>query len=68
MRKLIVTNIISLDGYYLAPGGAVMALPLHQGSTATTPSGCAPPTPSCLAASRTRGSRASPDRSRDLSG
>ncbi|MFI6285233.1 dihydrofolate reductase family protein [Streptomyces sp. NPDC051018] len=28
MRKLIVTNIISLDGYYEGPGGDVMALPM----------------------------------------
>jgi hypothetical protein len=27
MRKLIVTNIISLDGYYDGPGGNVMVLP-----------------------------------------
>ncbi len=28
MRKLIVCNIMSLDGYYEGPGGNVMALPL----------------------------------------
>lgn len=28
MRKLIVTNIVSLDGYYEGPGGNVMALPM----------------------------------------
>jgi dihydrofolate reductase len=28
MRKLIVTNITSLDGYYEGPGGNVMALPM----------------------------------------
>ena len=28
MRKLIVTNIMSLDGYYEGPGGNVMALPM----------------------------------------
>jgi dihydrofolate reductase len=28
MRKLIVHNIMSLDGYYEGPGGDVMALPL----------------------------------------
>jgi dihydrofolate reductase len=31
MRKLIVTNIVSLDGYYEAPGGDVMVLPMDQG-------------------------------------
>ncbi|HEU4948419.1 MAG TPA: dihydrofolate reductase family protein [Kribbella sp.] len=28
MRKLIVTNIVSLDGYYEGPGNNVMALPM----------------------------------------
>jgi dihydrofolate reductase len=28
VRKLIVTNLMSLDGYYEGPGGDVMALPL----------------------------------------
>jgi dihydrofolate reductase len=28
MRKLIVTNIISLDGYYDGPGGDVMVMPM----------------------------------------
>ena len=31
MRKLIVCNIISLDGYYEGPGGDVMALPFDEG-------------------------------------
>ncbi|TYB41550.1 dihydrofolate reductase family protein [Actinomadura chibensis] len=30
MRKLIVTNIVSLDGYYEGPGGDIMALPFHE--------------------------------------
>jgi dihydrofolate reductase len=30
MRKLIVTNIVSLDGQYEGPGGNVMALPMDQ--------------------------------------
>jgi dihydrofolate reductase len=30
MRKLIVTNIISLDGYYEGPGRNVMALPMDH--------------------------------------
>jgi dihydrofolate reductase len=30
MRKLIVTNIVSLDGYYEGPGNDVMALPFHD--------------------------------------
>lgn len=30
MRKLIVTNIVSLDGYYEGPGGNVMVLPMDQ--------------------------------------
>lgn len=29
-RKLIVTNIISLDGYYEGPGGNVMVLPMDD--------------------------------------
>ncbi len=31
MRKLIVCNIISLDGYYEGPGKNVMALPFDEG-------------------------------------
>jgi dihydrofolate reductase len=31
MRKLVVCNIISLDGYYEGPGGDVMAMPFDQG-------------------------------------
>ncbi|HET6920103.1 MAG TPA: dihydrofolate reductase family protein [Jiangellaceae bacterium] len=30
MRKLIVCNIISLDGYFDGPGGNVMALPMDE--------------------------------------
>jgi dihydrofolate reductase len=30
MRKLIVTNMMSLDGYYEGPGGNVMVLPLDE--------------------------------------
>ncbi len=30
MRKLIVTNIVSLDGYYEGPGRNVMALPMDH--------------------------------------
>jgi dihydrofolate reductase len=30
MRKLIVTNIVSLDGYYDGPGGDVMAMPMDE--------------------------------------
>jgi dihydrofolate reductase len=30
MRKLIVTNLMSLDGYYEGPGGDVMALPMDH--------------------------------------
>jgi dihydrofolate reductase len=30
MRNLIVTNIISLDGFYEGPGGNVMALPMDH--------------------------------------
>jgi dihydrofolate reductase len=30
MRKLIVTNILSLDGYYEGPGANVMALPMDH--------------------------------------
>ncbi|RFS84043.1 deaminase [Actinomadura spongiicola] len=30
MRKLIVVNIISLDGFYEGPGKDVMALPFHE--------------------------------------
>ncbi|WP_433520616.1 dihydrofolate reductase family protein [Nocardia pseudovaccinii] len=28
MRKIVVTNIMSIDGYYEGPGGNVMALPM----------------------------------------
>ncbi|MGW0698029.1 dihydrofolate reductase family protein [Streptomyces sp. NPDC002867] len=31
MRKLIVCNIISLDGYFEGPGGDVMAMPFDHG-------------------------------------
>jgi dihydrofolate reductase len=31
MRKLIVCNIVSLDGCYSGPGGDVMAMPFDQG-------------------------------------
>ena len=31
MRKLIVCNIISLDGFYSGPGGNVMAMPFDDG-------------------------------------
>ena len=31
MRKLIVCNIISLDGFYSGPGGDVMAMPFDNG-------------------------------------
>jgi dihydrofolate reductase len=34
MRKLIVCNIISLDGYYAGPGEDVMALPFDEGFSA----------------------------------
>jgi dihydrofolate reductase len=30
MRKLIVTNIVSLDGYYDGPGGNVMVMPMDH--------------------------------------
>jgi hypothetical protein len=30
MRKLIVCNIVSLDGYYTGPGNDIMALPLDE--------------------------------------
>jgi dihydrofolate reductase len=36
MRKLIVTNIVSLDGYYEGPGGNVMVLPMDQSFDAYT--------------------------------
>jgi dihydrofolate reductase len=31
MRKLIVTNISSIDGYYEGPGANVIALPMDHG-------------------------------------
>ena len=31
MRKLVVCNIVSLDGYFSGPGGNVMAMPFDQG-------------------------------------
>jgi hypothetical protein len=30
MRKLIVSNLVSLDGYYTGPGDNVMVLPLDE--------------------------------------
>src|SRR6266498_5499182 len=30
MRKLIVCNIMSLDGYYTGPGGNIMVMPLDE--------------------------------------
>jgi dihydrofolate reductase len=30
MRRLIVTNIVSLDGYYDGPGGNVMVMPMDE--------------------------------------
>jgi dihydrofolate reductase len=30
MRKIVVTNIVSLDGYIAGPGGDVMALPMNH--------------------------------------
>lgn len=30
MRKVIVCNIVSLDGYYEGPGGNVMVLPMDE--------------------------------------
>jgi dihydrofolate reductase len=30
MRKLVVSNIMSLDGYYDGPGGDVMAMPMDE--------------------------------------
>jgi hypothetical protein len=31
MRKLVVCNIVSLDGFYSGPGGDVMAMPFDDG-------------------------------------
>ena len=31
MRKLIVCNIVSLDGFFSGPGGNVMAMPFDNG-------------------------------------
>ena len=31
MRKLVVCNIVSLDGFYSGPGGNVMAMPFDDG-------------------------------------
>lgn len=31
MRKLIVCNIISLDGFFSGPGGNVMVMPFDNG-------------------------------------
>jgi hypothetical protein len=30
MRKLIVCNIMSLDGYYTGPGGNIMVMPMDE--------------------------------------
>jgi hypothetical protein len=56
MRKLIIANIISLDGYVAGPGGDVMALPMATGSsTSTTWSGNGRLTPYCSAPPSTSG-------------
>lgn len=34
MRKLIVTNIVTLDGYFEGPGNNVMAMPFDEGFSA----------------------------------
>ena len=34
MRKLVVANMVSLDGFYAGPGGDVMALPFDRGFSA----------------------------------
>ena len=31
MRKLVVCNIVSLDGFYSGPGGDVMVMPFDDG-------------------------------------
>ena len=49
MRKLIVCNVMSLDGYYTGPGNDIMALALLSvaPSTPTMPNGCARPISRC---------------------
>jgi hypothetical protein len=44
MRKLIVSNAMSLDGYYTGPDDNVMVLELDPTLTRTTQNGCAQPT------------------------
>ncbi len=36
MRKLIVCNMMSLDGYYTGPGNNVMVLPIFEGKPAVS--------------------------------
>ena len=56
MRKLIVSNLVSLDGAFAGPGGDVMACRWTTSSTSTTPSGSGPRTRCWSAARRTRAS------------
>jgi hypothetical protein len=58
VRKLIVTNIVSLDGYYEAPGGNVMVLPIDHSFDAYNADGYGRPTPCCSGATPTSCSRA----------
>jgi hypothetical protein len=54
MRKLIVCNIISLDGFYSGPGGNVLVMPFGAGFSDSTRSACEPPIRCCSGARRTR--------------
>src|ERR1700720_2397018 len=48
MRTVLVTNIISLDGYYSDPDGSPLGLNMDPALTPTTLSGWARPGRSCL--------------------
>ena len=49
MRKLVVSTIMSLDGYVEGPGGDVMALPMDGFFDAHNLDRRAPPTRCCSA-------------------
>jgi hypothetical protein len=56
MRKLIMSILISLDGYASGPGGDVLALRFDSSFSASPSSSCTPPTSWCPVPRRTVGS------------
>jgi hypothetical protein len=56
MGKLIVCNIVSLDGFYSGPGGDVMAMPFDDGFSDYNAERLRAADTCCWGASRTRAS------------